>query len=138
MGIDQLKLHSVQPGYLKNLPRPTQTKAAPNRENKRGTTTQSTITRQCGIQAQRLSWPPHQNNVGPFRHDDSAGRSQRVKEFSFQRNQAQYILQQEGRSNQLKSTAQTAPRQLSRSYYKLESIKISQDQLNSELKQLSF
>ncbi|KZV18602.1 F-box family protein [Dorcoceras hygrometricum] len=37
-----------------------------------GTTTQSTITRQCGIQAQRLSWPQHQNNVGPFRHDDSA------------------------------------------------------------------
>ncbi|KZV17482.1 hypothetical protein F511_41424 [Dorcoceras hygrometricum] len=42
-----------------------------------GTTTQPTITRYSGIQAQRLSWPPHQNNVGPFRHDDSACRSQR-------------------------------------------------------------
>ncbi|KZV44258.1 hypothetical protein F511_10377 [Dorcoceras hygrometricum] len=43
-----------------------------------GTTTQPTITRQCGIQAQRLSWPPHHNSVGPFRHDDSADRSQRA------------------------------------------------------------
>ncbi|KZV58488.1 hypothetical protein F511_23433 [Dorcoceras hygrometricum] len=41
-----------------------------------GTTAQLTITRYSGIQAQRLSWPPHQNNVGPFRHDDSTGRSQ--------------------------------------------------------------
>ncbi|KZV32696.1 hypothetical protein F511_14469 [Dorcoceras hygrometricum] len=41
------------------------------------TTTQPTITRYSGIQAQRISWSPHQNNVGPFRHDDSAGRSQR-------------------------------------------------------------
>ncbi|KZV19626.1 hypothetical protein F511_43314 [Dorcoceras hygrometricum] len=32
------------------------------------------------------------NNVRPFRHDNSAGRSQRAKrEFSFQRNQAQYV-----------------------------------------------
>ncbi|KZV54998.1 hypothetical protein F511_35764 [Dorcoceras hygrometricum] len=86
-----MKLHSVQLGYLKNLPKPVQTKAAQNRKNKRGSTTQSTITRYSGIQAQRLSWPPHQNSVGPFRHDDSADRSQRVKEFSFQRNQAQYV-----------------------------------------------
>ncbi|KZV46723.1 hypothetical protein F511_13748 [Dorcoceras hygrometricum] len=36
MGIDQLKLHPVQPGYLKNLQRPTKTHAAQNRERKRG------------------------------------------------------------------------------------------------------
>ncbi|KZV24368.1 hypothetical protein F511_19870 [Dorcoceras hygrometricum] len=76
-----MKLHSIQLGYLKNLPRPIQTKATQNRENKRGTTTQPTITRQCDIQEQRLSWPPHQNSVGPFRHDDSVDRSQRVEEF---------------------------------------------------------
>ncbi|KZV33691.1 hypothetical protein F511_19935 [Dorcoceras hygrometricum] len=32
----------------------------------RRTTTQSTITRQCGIQAQRLSWPPHQHQRWTF------------------------------------------------------------------------
>ncbi|KZV49712.1 splicing factor 3B subunit 1-like [Dorcoceras hygrometricum] len=115
-----MKLHSVRPGYLKNLQWSTPIKAAQKRENKRGTTNQPTITRYSGIQAQRLSWPPHQNNVGPFRHDNSAGRSQRViqaqrlswpphqnnvgpfrhdnsagrsqrvKGFSFQKNQAQY------------------------------------------------
>ncbi|KZV38217.1 hypothetical protein F511_18716 [Dorcoceras hygrometricum] len=73
-----------------------------------GTTTQPTITRQCVIQAQRLSWPPHQNSVGPFRHEDSAGRSQR-------------ILQQQGSSNQPKSTALAAPWQLSISYYRFKS-----------------
>ncbi|KZV19267.1 hypothetical protein F511_36429 [Dorcoceras hygrometricum] len=52
--------------------------------------TQPTITRQCGIQARRLSRPPHQNNIGPFRRDDSAVRSQRAKESSSQRKQAQY------------------------------------------------
>ncbi|KZV25113.1 hypothetical protein F511_30227 [Dorcoceras hygrometricum] len=55
------------------------------------TTTQPTITRQCGIQAQLLSLTPHQNSVGPFRNDDSASRSQHVKEFTFQRNQAQHF-----------------------------------------------
>ncbi|KZV48754.1 hypothetical protein F511_24921 [Dorcoceras hygrometricum] len=85
--------------------------------------TQPTITRQCGIQAQRLSWPPHQNSVGPFRHDDSTGRSQRLNGNSaFKKDQAQYISpQQEGRSNQIKSTGQETPRKLSRSYYNLES-----------------
>ncbi|KZV48099.1 serine/threonine-protein kinase ATR [Dorcoceras hygrometricum] len=43
MGIDQLKLHSIQPGYLKILQGPTQTRAAQNREKKRGP---STITAQ--------------------------------------------------------------------------------------------
>ncbi|KZV18960.1 hypothetical protein F511_28066 [Dorcoceras hygrometricum] len=31
----------------------------------------------------------HNSNIGPFRHDDSAGRSQRAREFSSQGNQAQ-------------------------------------------------
>ncbi|KZV26669.1 hypothetical protein F511_33530 [Dorcoceras hygrometricum] len=78
--------------------------------NSTGTTTQPTITRQCGIQAQRLSWPSHQNRIGPFRHDDSAGRSQR-------------ILQQQGSNNQLKFTTLAAPRQHISSYYKLKSVK---------------
>ncbi|KZV44578.1 hypothetical protein F511_11264 [Dorcoceras hygrometricum] len=43
MGIDQLKIHYVQPGYLKNLLRPTQTHVAQNREKKQGAATQSTI-----------------------------------------------------------------------------------------------
>ncbi|KZV44320.1 hypothetical protein F511_18870 [Dorcoceras hygrometricum] len=33
----------------------------------------------------------HNSNVGPFRHDYSAGRSQRAKEYSSQGNQAQYV-----------------------------------------------
>ncbi|KZV45916.1 hypothetical protein F511_20512 [Dorcoceras hygrometricum] len=80
------------PAWLPEEPAKANThQGSPNRENKRGAMTQPTITRQCGIQAQRLSWPPHQNSVGPFRHDDSAGRSQRVKGFTFQKNQAQYV-----------------------------------------------
>ncbi|KZV40579.1 hypothetical protein F511_32622 [Dorcoceras hygrometricum] len=77
------------PIYLPSNPTPT----SPRRHlpKLRGATTQSTITRKCGIQARRLSRPPHQNSVGPFRSDDSSGRSQRAKEFSSQRNQAQYI-----------------------------------------------
>ncbi|KZV18658.1 hypothetical protein F511_41189 [Dorcoceras hygrometricum] len=59
-----------------------------------GATTQPTITRQCGIQARRLSRPPHQNSVGPLRHDESAVQSQRAKEFSSQRNQAKYSTTQ--------------------------------------------
>ncbi|KZV41425.1 N-acylphosphatidylethanolamine synthase [Dorcoceras hygrometricum] len=39
MGIDQLKLHSVQPGYLKNMQRPTKTQAA----QKQGKETRSNI-----------------------------------------------------------------------------------------------
>ncbi|KZV39504.1 hypothetical protein F511_36664 [Dorcoceras hygrometricum] len=59
----------------------------------------------CDLQVRRLSGPSQgsvvfrhddsadhhiKNSVGPFRRDDSAGRSQRAKEFSSQRNQAQY------------------------------------------------
>ncbi|KZT76606.1 hypothetical protein F511_46369 [Dorcoceras hygrometricum] len=34
MGIDQMKLHSIHPGYLKNLKRPTKTQAAEKQEKK--------------------------------------------------------------------------------------------------------
>ncbi|KZV44273.1 phenazine biosynthesis-like domain-containing protein 1 [Dorcoceras hygrometricum] len=87
-------------------------------------TTQPTITRQCGIQAQRLSWPPHQTALDlsgtttqPDDHNVQRGNS------AFKGNQSQYvcILQQEGRSNQLKSTALAAPQQLNSIYYKFES-----------------
>ncbi|KZV54231.1 hypothetical protein F511_36439 [Dorcoceras hygrometricum] len=43
MRIDQLKLHSVQPDYLKNMQRPTKIQAAQKQEKKRGP---STITAQ--------------------------------------------------------------------------------------------
>ncbi|KZV53625.1 hypothetical protein F511_29847 [Dorcoceras hygrometricum] len=46
------------------------------------------------------------SSVGPFRRDDSAGRSQRAKELSSQRNQAQYLHEELNRSHyQLESKA---------------------------------
>ncbi|KZV47430.1 hypothetical protein F511_35967 [Dorcoceras hygrometricum] len=36
MGIDQMKLHSVRHGYLKNLQRPTRPEKSKNRGRKRG------------------------------------------------------------------------------------------------------
>ncbi|KZT76422.1 mitochondrial phosphate carrier protein 1, mitochondrial [Dorcoceras hygrometricum] len=118
MGIDQMKHHSVQPGYLKNLPKPIRTKAAQNREKIRGlpriigrqkeehndsavhliiilrssgATNQPTITGQWYSGTTTQSATTFKSSIGPFRHDDSAGRSKRAKEFSSQRNQAQYV-----------------------------------------------
>ncbi|KZV20977.1 beta-glucosidase 18-like [Dorcoceras hygrometricum] len=94
-GIDQLKLHYVQLGYLKNLPKPIQTKVYQETSvGKHSTTTQLCRSHQssssCDLHVRRLSRPSQgsvvfrhndsaghhiQKNVGPFRHDDSAGRS---------------------------------------------------------------
>ncbi|KZV19400.1 outer envelope protein 61, chloroplastic-like [Dorcoceras hygrometricum] len=54
MGIDQLKLHSVQPGYQKNLQRPTKTQAAKQGKKTRSnlstkSTHKTTIHRTCNI-----------------------------------------------------------------------------------------
>ncbi|KZV51022.1 hypothetical protein F511_43992 [Dorcoceras hygrometricum] len=76
MGIDQLKLHSVQPGYLKNLQRPTKTQAAQKqgKETRSNLSTKSThktanhktcnihimicmsLSRKIGHLGQQLSW----------------------------------------------------------------------------------
>ncbi|KZV47361.1 hypothetical protein F511_35632 [Dorcoceras hygrometricum] len=63
----------------------------------------------CDLQVRRLSRPSQgimvfrhddsaghhiKNSVGPFRHDESSDRSQRAKECSSQRNQAQYSTTQ--------------------------------------------
>ncbi|KZV55416.1 hypothetical protein F511_29306 [Dorcoceras hygrometricum] len=67
----------------------------------------------CDIQVRRLNRPSQgivlfrrndsaghhiKNNIGPFRHDDSAGRSQRVKHSAFKGNQAQYSSRKETKS----------------------------------------
>ncbi|KZV32724.1 hypothetical protein F511_16401 [Dorcoceras hygrometricum] len=119
MGIDQLKLHSVQPGYLKNLQRPTKTKQPKHSQRERGQTSvrRAQISNSHIRHAifQTVQWMRvtknhryddsadhyrvvvfrhddsaghHNSNVGPFRHGDSARRSQRTKESSSQGNQA--------------------------------------------------
>ncbi|KZV16765.1 hypothetical protein F511_36634 [Dorcoceras hygrometricum] len=137
MGIDQLKLQSVQPGYMKNLQRPSKTQAAQKqgKETRSNLSTKSThkttnhktcnihimicmrLSRKIGHLGQQLSWqisiePQTTHNqsadgnhrsvifrsvdhhssvvfrcddsaghhlddsIGPFRRDNSAGRSQ--------------------------------------------------------------
>ncbi|KZV38631.1 protein kinase PINOID 2-like [Dorcoceras hygrometricum] len=137
MGIDQLKLHSAQTGYLKNLQWTTQTTAAQKqgKETRSNLSTKSTnktaihktcnihimicmrLSRKIGHQGQQLNWKisseplyhhsrsaggnhwfvifrsvnhhssvvfrrdnsvgyQPDDSIGPFRHDNSAGRSQ--------------------------------------------------------------
>ncbi|KZV50632.1 hypothetical protein F511_25591 [Dorcoceras hygrometricum] len=110
---------------------------------KHSTTTQLCRSHQssssCDLQVRRLSRPSQgsvvfryndsaghhiKNNVGPFRHGDSAGRSQRVKGFSFQKNQAQY-LNRSYRNRGAATNSSLLPNQLlnelNRSHYLLKS-----------------
>ncbi|KZV51672.1 hypothetical protein F511_27648 [Dorcoceras hygrometricum] len=73
MGIDQLKLRSVQPGYLKNLPEPIQTKAAQNRCDDSadhhkavwysGTTTQLATTSKIALDLSGTTTQPADHNL---------------------------------------------------------------------------
>ncbi|KZV16865.1 hypothetical protein F511_35277 [Dorcoceras hygrometricum] len=86
MGIDQLKFLSFQPTYLKNLQRPTKTEVAQTKGKKTRCKESADHHREV-VFSHDDSAGHHNINVGPFRHDDSTGRSQRAKEFRSQENQ---------------------------------------------------